>query len=116
MRTTLSLRAILYENITQIFEHITDFMDDQFLHRILRYIYEEQALIGLPQSLNAPQFRDPKVEKPPQKKEAKPSGGILKKKEEDQKVTRRSEMQSVAGQVISLDMDFYTQEANVKAL
>jgi hypothetical protein len=48
MRTTLSLRAILYENITQIFEHITDFMDDQFLHRILRYIYEEQALIGLP--------------------------------------------------------------------
>ncbi len=31
MRTTLSLRAILYENITQIFESITDFMDDQFL-------------------------------------------------------------------------------------
>ena len=31
MRTTLSLRAILYENITQIFENITDFMDDKFL-------------------------------------------------------------------------------------
>lgn len=49
-----------------------------------------------------------------------PGGGILKKSEDDNKAanknTRRSEMQSVAGQVISLDMDFYTQENNVKAL
>lgn len=48
MRTTLSLRAILYENIIQIFENITDFMDDQFLQSVLHYIYEEQALIGIP--------------------------------------------------------------------
>lgn len=41
MKTTLSLRAILYENITQIFENITDFMDDQFLQSVLRYIYDE---------------------------------------------------------------------------
>jgi hypothetical protein len=41
------------------------------------------------------------VDKPPQKKEVKPSGGgILKKSEDDtkaNKITRRSEMQSVAG-------------------
>jgi hypothetical protein len=41
MKTTLSLRAILYENITHIFEHITDFMDDQFLQSILHFVYEE---------------------------------------------------------------------------
>ena len=28
MKTTLSLRAILYENVTLILENITDFMDD----------------------------------------------------------------------------------------
>jgi hypothetical protein len=40
------------------------------------------------------------LEKAPQKKEVKPSGGILKKTEDETKVNknpRRSEMQSVAG-------------------
>jgi hypothetical protein len=42
MKTTLSLRAILYENLTQIFAHITDFMDDQFLLSVLFFVYDEQ--------------------------------------------------------------------------
>ncbi len=88
MRTTLSLRAILYENIIQIFENITDFMDDQFLQSVLHYIYEEQALIGIPKTLGgAPQLKDPKVDKPPQKKDHKPTGGILKRSENDLKET-----------------------------
>ena len=53
MRTTLSLRAILYENITQIFENITDFMDDKFLTDILKYVFEEKASI-MGASINGP--------------------------------------------------------------
>lgn len=44
MKTTLSLRAILYENLTQIFAHITDFMDDQFLLSVLFFVYDEQQV------------------------------------------------------------------------
>ncbi len=109
MRTTLSLRAILYENLTQIFENITDFMDDKFLQDVLKFIFEEKASIGSLSSISGP-----KPQQAPQKKEKeeKPKNkGILKNSEDDHKFSknmRRSEMQSVAGQVISLDMDFYT--------
>ena len=41
MKTTLSLRAILYEKITLIFENITDFVDNQFLQSVFRFIYDE---------------------------------------------------------------------------
>ena len=50
MKTTLSIRAILYENITNIFENITDFMDDQFLVSVLHFLYEEQNFHGMKSS------------------------------------------------------------------
>jgi hypothetical protein len=64
MRTTLSLRAILYENLTQILENITDFMDDKFLQDVLKFIFEEKASIGSLSSISGP-----KPQQAPQKKE-----------------------------------------------
>ncbi|CDW89623.1 dedicator of cytokinesis protein 2 [Stylonychia lemnae] len=53
MKSTLSLRALLYEvtqvnlfflkNITEIFDQITEFMDEKFLSQILIFLYEEQS-------------------------------------------------------------------------
>eukprot|EP00347_Sterkiella_histriomuscorum_P008264 403345746 len=56
MKSTLSIRAILYEvkyfllfvkhyqqNITEIFDQIIEFMDDKFLSQILMFLYEEQS-------------------------------------------------------------------------
>lgn len=130
MKTTLSLRAILYENITQIFENITDFMDDQFLHQVLKHIYDETnsrslvrtAVAQAKGSSGGSEMRMAKSEK-------QPLQGIMKKQKSDDSMSmvsgggsrlgkeRRSEIQSVlGGQEIFIDLDYITNERNVRAL
>ena len=42
LKNTLSLRAILYENVSNIFEHVADFMDDSFMQSVFCLIYDEK--------------------------------------------------------------------------
>ena len=45
MKSTLAIRAIIYENITSVFEQITDFIDEKFLTQVLHFLYEEQPYL-----------------------------------------------------------------------
>ena len=101
MKTSLSLRAILYENVTQVFENVTDFLDDNFLVAVLHFLYEEQPLI-----IAQAQAKAERTKKAP----------AAAKKQEERMATRRSEMSSVAGMLVMFDPDYMKEEQNVRAL
>lgn len=108
MKTTLSLRAILYENVTFIFENVTDFMDDQFLHSVFCYFYDERFTRQSRATILAPRKEQAKKEE----EKEKPLKGIMKQPNKGD--TRRSEV--IGGIEINLDMNYMGNERNVKAL